>query len=101
MLKSYGAKLVYDVMKFDSKFHSVMLYCVGTAVVCETNEAAKLLAWNSDRRYQVTVPSNDSVIESYRYHNLLDLLVLLTLQIPLEIFWHLVCRLSVSVVFAG
>ena len=57
MLKSQGAQLIYDVLKFDTKFRSIMLYCVGTAVVCETTEAAELLAWNDGgRRYRVTMP---------------------------------------------
>jgi len=55
-LRSHGAKLVYDVVKFDMKFQSIILYCVGTAVVCETDAAAQLLASNTDRRYRVTLP---------------------------------------------
>jgi len=56
LLRSQDAKLVYDVVKFDAKFRSVVLHCVGTAVVCETNDAAELLAWNTDQRCRVTVP---------------------------------------------
>jgi len=54
MLKSHSAKLVYDVMVFDDKFCRVVLYCVGTAVVCEKSETAEQLAWgNKDHRCQV------------------------------------------------
>jgi len=53
MLKSHGAQLVFDVLKFDDKFKRVILYCVGTAVVCETDAAANLLAWNSEQRWRV------------------------------------------------
>jgi len=56
LLKSQGAKLVYDVVKFDAKFRNVILHCVGTAVICETTETAELLAWNTDKRWRVTVP---------------------------------------------
>jgi len=61
MLKAHGAQLVYDVIKFDDKFRHVILYCVGTTVVCERSETAEQLAWNTDCRYRVAMPCNNSM----------------------------------------
>lgn len=64
-LKSHNAKLVYDVMKFDEKFCCIVLFCVGTAVVCEKSETADLLASTADYRFRVAIPFNNSVLKLY------------------------------------
>ncbi|KAI5069842.1 hypothetical protein GOP47_0016143 [Adiantum capillus-veneris] len=49
------AKLIYDVIQFDSALEKAVLYAVGNTLVCDILEEAKSLAWGRERYKVVTL----------------------------------------------
>lgn len=53
---SRSAKLVIDLLKFDSRIQKAVLYAVGNTVYCDSLEEAKTLAFGTQRLRSASLP---------------------------------------------
>lgn len=59
-----SAKLVIDLLKFDSRIQKAVLYAVGNTVYCDTLEEAKSLSFGAQRLRSTSPPRHQNSLPS-------------------------------------